>query len=234
MMLNLRALPDGLESHKEFLKEEVDSWLRGRGKLEEADVTFICSSVDSDNEETVRLSGHQAVLAPVSEVLREMFELASCSHNRSMVHITMDCDPQVRDSSKYKTELTSVWQVLQSILCLIYKGKTYLSTSAVEKMKTVVKMLGLKFPGGFDRQILAKNSSPASSQTFRATEPRSPLTPQAPPAPPSPPAPPANRSQSRSPARSARKRSRTNSAETAKSSGKKCRPSPSKVSATDR
>ena len=106
MMLNLRALPDGLESHKEFLKEEVDSWLRGRGKLEEADVTFICSSVDSDNEETVRLSGHQAVLAPVSEVLREMFELASCSHNRSMVHITMDCDPQVRDSSKYKTELT--------------------------------------------------------------------------------------------------------------------------------
>ena len=104
MMLNLRALPDGLESHKQFLKEEVESWLRGGGRLEEADVTFICSSVDSDNAETVRLSGHQAVLAPVSEVLREMFELASCSHNRSMVHITMDCDPQVGRPSHYKTE----------------------------------------------------------------------------------------------------------------------------------
>ena len=66
MMLNLRALPDGLESHKQFLKEEVESWLRGGGRLEEADVTFICSSVDSDNGETVRLKGHQAVLAPVS------------------------------------------------------------------------------------------------------------------------------------------------------------------------
>ena len=94
MMLNLRALPDGLASHKQFLKEEVESWLRG--KLEEADVTFICSSVDSENGETVRLSGHQAVLAPVSEVLREMFDMASCSHTRNMVHITMDCDPQVR------------------------------------------------------------------------------------------------------------------------------------------
>ena len=153
MMLNLRALPDGLESHKQFLKEEVESWLRGGGRLEEADVTFICSSVDSDNGETVRLSGHQAVLAPVSEVLREMFELASCSHNRSMVHITMDCDPQVGHCSNNKTEPTPpYWQVLQSILCLIYNGQTYLSTSAVEKMKTVVKMLGLKFPGGFDRQ----------------------------------------------------------------------------------
>ena len=102
MMLNLRALPNGLDSHKQFLKEEVESWLRGGGRLEEADVTFICSSVDSDNGETVRLSGHQAVLAPVSEVLREMFELASCSHNRSMVHITMDCDPQVGHPSNFK------------------------------------------------------------------------------------------------------------------------------------
>ena len=109
MMLNLRAVPDGLESHKQFLKEEVDSWLGGGGgRLEEADVTFICSSVDSDNPETVRLSAHQAVLAPVSEVLREMFELASCSHTRAMVHITMDCDPQVGDSLSqyYKTDPT--------------------------------------------------------------------------------------------------------------------------------
>ena len=96
MMLNLRALPNGLESHKQFLKEEVDSWLTGRAKLEEADVTFICSAVESENCSPVRLAGHQAVLAPVSEVLRELFELSSCPHMRSMVYITMDCDPKVR------------------------------------------------------------------------------------------------------------------------------------------
>ena len=105
-MLNLRAVPDGLESHKQFLKEEVDSWLVGGGRLTEADVTFICSSVDSDTAEPVRLSAHQAVLAPVSEVLREMFEVAACSHSRSMVHITIDCDPQVGHSPNYKTEPT--------------------------------------------------------------------------------------------------------------------------------
>ena len=94
-MLNLRALPHGLDSHKQFLKEEVESWLTGGGRQAEADVTFICSAIDSDNREPVRLAGHQAVLAPVSEVLKEMFEMASCSHNRNMVHITLDCDPKV-------------------------------------------------------------------------------------------------------------------------------------------
>ena len=58
-------------------------------------------------------------------------------------------------------------QVLQSILCLIYNGKTYLSTAAVEKMKGIVKMLGIKFPGGFDRSILAKGSVPPTSNHFQ-------------------------------------------------------------------
>ena len=107
---------------------------------------------------------------------------------------------------------------------MIYNGKTYLSTSAVEKMKTVVKMLGLKFPGGFDRQILSTPQVPASPQMFRVTE--SARTP----------APPAEqgRSQSRSPARSGRKRSRSDSPEREESLGKKSRGSPGKVSATDR
>ena len=99
MMLNLRALPNGLDSHKQFLKEEVESWLTGSGKLEEADVTFICSAVESENCTPVKLAGHQAVLAPVSEVLRQMFEMSSCSHVRSMVYITMDCDPKVNRSA---------------------------------------------------------------------------------------------------------------------------------------
>ena len=60
-----------------------------------------------------------------------------------------------------------VVQVLQSILCLIYNGKTYLSTAAVEKMKGIVKMLGIKFPGGFDRSILAKGSVPPTSNHFQ-------------------------------------------------------------------
>ena len=37
----------------------------------------------------------QAVLAPVSEVLREMFVLHSCSHVRNMINISIDCDPKV-------------------------------------------------------------------------------------------------------------------------------------------
>ena len=93
----------------------------------------------------------------------------------------------------------------------------------MEKMKTVVKMLGLKFPGGFDRQILSRPQVPASPQMFRAEPARTP-------------APPAEqgRSQSRSPARSGRKRSRSDSPEREESLGKKSRGSPGKVSATDR
>ena len=61
-------------------------------------------------------------------------------------------------------------KVLQSILCLIYNGKTYLSTTAVEKMKAIVKMLGLKFPGGFERNILAKGSVPPSTNLFQVPD----------------------------------------------------------------
>ena len=57
MLLNLRALPNGLESHKGFLKSELDSWLAGG--LEEADVTFICTGVEGEAGKTVRLAVHQ-------------------------------------------------------------------------------------------------------------------------------------------------------------------------------
>ena len=53
MLLTLRALPNGLESHKGFLKSELDSRLAGG--LDEADVTFICTGVGK----TVRLAAHQ-------------------------------------------------------------------------------------------------------------------------------------------------------------------------------
>lgn len=92
MLMNLRA-DGGLESHREYLRDEVETWLVD--KQEEADVTFICSRVDSDNDDTVMLAAHQAVLAPVSSVLRDMFSEHSCSMVRNMIYITMDCDPQV-------------------------------------------------------------------------------------------------------------------------------------------
>ena len=57
MLLNLRALPNGLESHKGFLKSELDSWLTGG--LEEADVTFICTGMEGEAGKTVRLAAHQ-------------------------------------------------------------------------------------------------------------------------------------------------------------------------------
>ncbi len=82
-----------------------------------------------------------------------MFVTQSCSHVRNMVHISLDCDPAV----------------LQSILILIYNGKTYLSTTAVDKMKSIVRMLGLKFPGGFDRNELAKGFKPPASSLFILT-----------------------------------------------------------------
>ena len=92
MLLNLRALPDGLASHKQFLKTEVDSWLT---EQHQTDVMFICSSVDTELDTTVTLAAHQAVLAPVSDVLKKMFESQTCGHVRSMVHISIDCDPKV-------------------------------------------------------------------------------------------------------------------------------------------
>ena len=114
MLLNLRAMPHGLESHREFLRTEVEAWLTGAA--EETDVTFICTGVDTEERsQAVRLAAHQvrpniftfhqiffltsgwlqAVLAPVSEVLREMFVLHSCSHVRNMINISIDCDPKV-------------------------------------------------------------------------------------------------------------------------------------------
>ena len=67
-------------------------------------------------------------------------------------------------------KLPLINKVLQSILCLIYNGKTYLSTTAVEKMKAIVKMLGLKFPGGFERNILAKGSVPPTTNLFQVPD----------------------------------------------------------------
>ena len=96
MTLNLRPKPNGLETYKQFIKEGVESWLAD--KHGEADVMFICSSVDSETTKTVKLAAHQAVLAPVSELLRDLFLLQNCGHtchSRNMVHISLECDPQV-------------------------------------------------------------------------------------------------------------------------------------------
>jgi len=135
MLLNLRALPHGLESHKEFLQDEIGLWLE---HTEQADVTFICSG-----SRTVRLVAHQAVLAPISPILRDIFNQQSCGHRREMVNITMDTDPKV----------------MQSVLSLIYRGTATLSTQAVEELKSIVKMLGLTFPGGFERVIMTQSDS---------------------------------------------------------------------------
>ena len=105
MLLNLRALPSGLESHKKFLQSEVGQWL---GQPGQADVTFICSSTGSSNHSarTVCLTAHQAVLAPLSPVLREIFNHQSCGHRREMVDITMDTDPEVRYHSQLLYEVS--------------------------------------------------------------------------------------------------------------------------------
>ena len=75
----------GLESHRQYLGEEAEQWL---GHTDQADVTFICSN-------SVKLMAHQAVLAPLSPVLKEMFAQQSCGHTRQIVSISMDTDPQV-------------------------------------------------------------------------------------------------------------------------------------------
>eukprot|EP00092_Neocalanus_flemingeri_P039578 GFUD01043099.1.p1 GENE.GFUD01043099.1~~GFUD01043099.1.p1 ORF type:complete len:1056 (-),score=199.66 GFUD01043099.1:173-3037(-) len=50
-------------------------------------------------------------------------------------------------------------EVMQSVLSLIYRGRATLSTQAVEELKSIVKMLGLTFPGGFERVIMSKGDS---------------------------------------------------------------------------
>ena len=46
LMCNLRAKPDGLETHKKFLYGEIGGWL---GHPDEADITFICTAVSQIN-----------------------------------------------------------------------------------------------------------------------------------------------------------------------------------------
>jgi len=143
MLLNLRAMPEGLESHRKFLETEVGEWL---GLSDQADVTFICTNTSPSNTSntTVRLAAHQAVLAPLSPVLREIFHQHSCGHRKEMVDITMETDPEV----------------MKAVLSLVYRGATTLSTKAVEELKSIVKMLNLTFPGGFERVVLAGNDIP--------------------------------------------------------------------------
>ena len=90
-------------------------------------------------------------------------------------------------------------------------------------MKTIVKMLGLKFPGGFDRQLLSKGGAEVNCSTFRVEAPSPALSPR-------------GAEKERSPVSVGRKRSRTASSDAVTSSGKKSRQSqsPSKMSATDR
>ena len=58
MLLNLRAMPHGLESHREFLRTEVEAWLTGAA--EETDVTFICTGVDTEERsQAVRLAARR-------------------------------------------------------------------------------------------------------------------------------------------------------------------------------
>jgi len=143
MLLNLRAMPSGLESHKKFVETEVGKWL---GHTDQADVTFICtnSSPSNPTRNTVCLTAHQAVFAPLSPVLKEIFNQHSCGHRREMVNITIDTDPQV----------------LKAVLSLVYRGTTTLSTQSVDELKSIVKMLNLTFPGGFERVELAANDIP--------------------------------------------------------------------------
>ena len=91
LLLNLRAQPSGLESHKKFLKTEAASWLGDQCK---ADITFTCVGNGAGGA-PVRLAGHQAVLAPLSPLLRELFSQHSCGQKTQMVEITLPADPQV-------------------------------------------------------------------------------------------------------------------------------------------
>ena len=52
-------------------------------------------------------------------------------------------------------------QVMKSVLTLVYRGITTLSTTAVEELKSIVKMLNLTFPGGFERDVLTGSEIPA-------------------------------------------------------------------------
>jgi len=45
-------------------------------------------------------------------------------------------------------------------LSLVYRGTTSLSTRSVDELKSIVKMIDLKFPGGFERVELATNEVP--------------------------------------------------------------------------
>ena len=91
LLLNLRAQPSGLESHKKFLKVEAASWLGDHCK---ADITFTCVDNGAGGA-PVRLAGHQAVLAPLSPLLRELFSQHSCCQKTQIVEITLPADPQV-------------------------------------------------------------------------------------------------------------------------------------------
>ena len=87
LMCNLRAKPDGLETHKKFLYGEIGGWL---GHPDEVDITFICTAVgfECSDKQTVHLTAHQAL----SPLLRDMFKEYNCGHRRDMIYISVDMD----------------------------------------------------------------------------------------------------------------------------------------------
>jgi len=124
MMLNLRAKPQGMESHRGFLKEESMLY---RDNVEGADLRFICQGDI--------LMAHQALFVRLSTVLGVLLKEQSCSHTRQEVTVILDI-PSV---------------IMESVLDLVYTGGTSISPDKWEQIKSAVKMLGLEFRGGFEK-----------------------------------------------------------------------------------
>ena len=95
----------------------------------------------------VALRAHQAVIAPLSPLLANLFKSLTCPHQPQPITVVLDLDPQL----------------VIAFLSLIYRGSANLTRSRVSDLKEVFKMFDFHLPGGFDQSQEAEPTLRASS-----------------------------------------------------------------------
>ena len=95
----------------------------------------------------VALQAHQAIIAPLSPLLADLFKPLTCPHQPQPITIVLDLDPQL----------------VIAFLSLIYRGSANLARSRISDLKEVFKMFDLKLPGGFNQSHEPQPALRASS-----------------------------------------------------------------------
>ena len=107
----------------------------------------------------VALRAHQAIIAPLSPFLANLFKPLTCPHQPQQITVILDLDPQL----------------VIAFLSLIYRGSANLARSRVADLKEVFQMFDFQLPGGFNQSQTPQSTKSLDSTANLASPEVSPL-----------------------------------------------------------